>query len=434
MGENLGTLKPDLCLYRKDILNQVLVVENQYIANFGLADIIIEVKRDPKSDPFIDAKANSVLGHVFIRDTPSYLDKIEQTLGQIAAYAAAVCARQYRTHCFTISIFGPIARIIRWDRAGAIVSRAFNYHDEEQWLTEFARHYSNATYAQQGYDMSIEKASAEEEIHFVEVVQEHVKGQLALSDNENMDEYMKVHYEKDKVFKVAVYPQEKIKPDHASDDKEIDKPASDGEGDEDAAHSIPPSPEQSGTSIGADSDDGSTTNDANNMLGPVEGDDGNPFLVNYENECAGAQAVQDPEPVQESPPGTVTGEELPKEASKQKPKCTSISEKYTSVQYFLVSKPVVAPASIAGRSTRGYWAVKLPDESLGETEYTIAFLKDTWRTSVPGSEKEGDIMVELIEDGVKNISDIFCHGDLTECSDADYVKCKLYLSPVLCSF
>lgn len=410
--QGVGSLRPDLCLYRKNVLDQV-IIKDQFIANFGLADIIIEVKKDAGSDPFIDFKSSDASGQIFIRNTKSNLDDINSVLGQIAAYAAAMCARQYRTHCFTISIFGELARVIRWDRSGATVSRAFNYHDESQWLAEFARLYSTASYAQQGYDMTVTKASAEEEGHFVDVVAAHVKEQLNLSDDEGMKKYMGVHYEEGKVFKVEVWPQKRVK---------TDEPDGNGEPEEDAdaadACSIPQTPEQNTTSIGDGSAEGSIHNEATSAA--IHDSDDNPFL-----EKLGYNSDTDSEPMSDSIREATPSEGANEEAAKSEPKKRSISENYTGVQYFLVSKPVAAPISMSGRSTRGYWAVKLPDEGIGETEYTIAFLKDTWRTSIPGSEKEGDIMVELIEDGVSNVSDIFCHGDLTECDNTDSGERKL---------
>ena len=72
------------------------------------------------------------------------------------------------------------------------------------------------------------------------------------------------------------------------------------------------------------------------------------------------------------------------------------------------------PLTVANRGTRGYWAVKMPDLSLDEKDYRIAFLKDTWADDSPGFEIEGEIMVELVESGVKFVSDIFCQGNVPE--------------------
>ena len=81
-----------------------------------------------------------------------------------------------------------------------------------------------------------------------------------------------------------------------------------------------------------------------------------------------------------------------------------------------MSRPVPVASSVAGRSTRGYWAVKIPDEKAGDglDDYRICFLKDTWRMDTKGTgwETEGDVVVALYEAGVDYISDIFCHSDV----------------------
>lgn len=115
----------------------------------------------------------------------------------------------------------------------------------------------------------------------------------------------------------------------------------------------------------------------------------------------------------------------------------SICRDYSAIQYFLVSRPIEAPLSISGRGTRGYWAVKTPDKDVDKGEHKIAFLKDTWRVDASGMEKEGEIMIELVEAKVSNVSDIYCHGDVLE-DDAtlDYSKSihwnTLYLTNGTC--
>ena len=84
------------------------------------------------------------------------------------------------------------------------------------------------------------------------------------------------------------------------------------------------------------------------------------------------------------------------------------------MQYFLVSRPEACPRSTAGRTTRAYWAVKLPDPDKPDENPKVACLKDTWRIDCEGAEKEGDILVDLVEGGVCNVSDIFCQGDVPD--------------------
>ena len=90
-------------------------------------------------------------------------------------------------------------------------------------------------------------------------------------------------------------------------------------------------------------------------------------------------------------PGTKT-KSRKKKSAYDRPR--SNCRKYTSIQHFLVSKPVTTSLTVSNRGTRSYWAVKIPDPSLDEKDYKIAFLKDTWADDSPGFEIEGEIMAE----------------------------------------
>ncbi|OSC97322.1 hypothetical protein PYCCODRAFT_1428549 [Trametes coccinea BRFM310] len=73
---------------------------------------------------------------------------------------------------------------------------------------------------------------------------------------------------------------------------------------------------------------------------------------------------------------------------------------------YIVSRPVVSPLSLDGRSTRGYWAVHSASGQMG-------FLKDTWRTYYQ-EEIEGDILHRLNELGVRNVPVLAVHGDVRD--------------------
>ncbi|KAH9889367.1 hypothetical protein C8Q73DRAFT_623104, partial [Cubamyces lactineus] len=75
--------------------------------------------------------------------------------------------------------------------------------------------------------------------------------------------------------------------------------------------------------------------------------------------------------------------------------------------YFIVSRPVVTPRHLDGRSTRGYWAVNAKTKQ-------VVFLKDTWR-SCSAKEREGDTLRRLNELGVCNVPLLDVHGDVYHC-------------------
>lgn len=297
------------------------------ILNLGLSELFVEFRKSKDWDPFNDPPPGaSKTSHRFISEISNdgRPNKALRTIGQMASYAAELCARQHRTHCFSICIYGPTARIIRWDRSGAIVSRSFNYHESPKLLCQFLWQYSRASDSERGFDTTIQKASDEEEAIFLQTITEHIKTQINPHENDII-ELIDDHYEKGRVFKIPVHSQR---------------------------------------------------------------------------------------------PSANVGEE----SSDTK---VSVCRKYKDVQYYLVSRPVAAPSSIHGPSARGYWAVKVPDARMKE-EYCISFLKDTWRSAGSETQKEGDIMVELVEAGVPYVSDIFCHGDVqdNECVSEDTTKCE----------
>ena len=83
------------------------------------------------------------------------------TLGQIMAYAAAQFGSQFRTHIYSILIVKSQARIIRWDRSGAIVTEAIKYN-HSNLLAEFFCRYSAASREMCGFDESVSVPTSQE--------------------------------------------------------------------------------------------------------------------------------------------------------------------------------------------------------------------------------------------------------------------------------
>ncbi|KAH8115730.1 hypothetical protein DFH11DRAFT_1742744 [Phellopilus nigrolimitatus] len=244
-------------------------------------------------DPFQDPPRNSNLPrseHNFFVEHKSKQERarVERRLGRIVAYAAEVCARQHRMFYFSVLITGTRARLVRWDRAGAIVTNSFDYRRTPKAFCTFLWRFGLANPAQRGYDPTVTVASKVEEKLFEEAITAHVALQLNIS-GEELKKAVSQHYQQDRVAKVDV--------------------------------------------VGEDN------------LGL---------------------------------PGT---------------------------RQYLVSRPVMSPSSVTSRSTRGYWAV-----NAGSLE--MAFLKDVWRIDTEKLEREGKILQRLNRNGVRNISDIFCHGDV----------------------
>ncbi|KAF4602949.1 hypothetical protein EYR38_003353 [Pleurotus pulmonarius] len=86
----------------------------------------------------------------------------KRTRDQLSAYAVDVCARQHRTHLFIVYISYPCARLIRFDRAGALVSERFKFTRDCTPLIRFFSRFSKMTPAGRGYDPTVRVADERE--------------------------------------------------------------------------------------------------------------------------------------------------------------------------------------------------------------------------------------------------------------------------------
>ncbi|OBZ67750.1 hypothetical protein A0H81_12496 [Grifola frondosa] len=89
-------------------------------------------------------------------------DEARKSRGQLADYAKEVLARQHRQFFFMIVVIRDHARILRWDRAGAAVSRSFNYVQYPRKLGGFIYRYAKMTPVQRGFDPTATLATKEE--------------------------------------------------------------------------------------------------------------------------------------------------------------------------------------------------------------------------------------------------------------------------------
>jgi Fungal protein kinase len=146
-------LKPDVCVYfvgpKKRFKNHKRI-DRCIMASL---DIHIEFKWNDGDDPFVVPSKP--------KDEYFVVKTAIDTLGQISTYAAAQLAAQYRTHAFSILIVRDIARLIRWDREGAIVTEPIAYNDDPS-LVRFLALYSQASPQLRGIDTTVSLATANE--------------------------------------------------------------------------------------------------------------------------------------------------------------------------------------------------------------------------------------------------------------------------------
>ena len=119
-------------------------------------EMFVEFKYGNTSDPF------------HTQDRVSF-EKLHETTcairGQIAIYSTLLQTYQFRTWVFSIGIFGNVARLFRWDRAGAIVSEPIDYSTSQD-LEEFLHRFDKMTPAQRGFDPTVKNATKVEAADF----------------------------------------------------------------------------------------------------------------------------------------------------------------------------------------------------------------------------------------------------------------------------
>ncbi|KAI0753140.1 hypothetical protein C8Q80DRAFT_1150239 [Daedaleopsis nitida] len=131
----------DISLFDKDD-----VPEAGEPANYAAIELSAECKPAEEADDPFDDNA---------RNYQATSDRRRANFGQIISYAALVFAKQQRTHYLTVLFLGAMARIVRWDRGGAIVTKKFNYTEEPGKLARFFWHFVHLSKAQRGHDTSV---------------------------------------------------------------------------------------------------------------------------------------------------------------------------------------------------------------------------------------------------------------------------------------
>ncbi|KAG1831161.1 hypothetical protein DFJ58DRAFT_848314 [Suillus subalutaceus] len=146
LNSKVFNIKPDVCVYPDGC------EPSSPNCDVSTTEIIIEFKWSPSHDAFRQPGADSLV---------SQTEKGMDTLGQITSYTAAQLGTQFRTHVFSVLIVRDRARIIRWDREGAIVTSPIDYNNEPH-LADFFYRYARASPEMRGVDTSVTLAGDEE--------------------------------------------------------------------------------------------------------------------------------------------------------------------------------------------------------------------------------------------------------------------------------
>ncbi|PIL22444.1 hypothetical protein GSI_15132 [Ganoderma sinense ZZ0214-1] len=210
---DVGKLKPDICCYAEphvelvqSALSEDDKIKNRGATVMGYAALFIEVKRVPGMDPFVDLPASRdrsrwrfVLNFQGVGSAVMQ-DAMRGCFGQNVTYAAEILARQHRQFLYSILVCGTVARFIRWDRAGALVSSAFDIHRSPEHLCRFLWCFALASDMGRGYDVNVEMAHPHEHELFEAVIRQHLASQLPTkSTPAQLEQALKVHFLQDHV-------------------------------------------------------------------------------------------------------------------------------------------------------------------------------------------------------------------------------------------
>ncbi|KAL1950094.1 hypothetical protein VTO73DRAFT_5216 [Trametes versicolor] len=206
-----GYAKPHIsCVSRRNVQN-VRRLDRHSRSELGYAELIIQVTPDATHDLFTDPPPDLEVEHrgsfdcVSANDDQQLQQEVEDAFGLYIAFIVEIFARQHRNHCHSISMAGSRARLYRWDRAGCVVSEAFDIRQHPEPLCEFLWRFSRTSDSLRGHDCTVMQATLKEEVLFRDAVKEYVRSQLDI-DGEALDRAVSQHYCPGRAALVKVHP------------------------------------------------------------------------------------------------------------------------------------------------------------------------------------------------------------------------------------
>lgn len=141
-------------------------------------DVLIDMRPERCLDPFHVALAHpegAAENLQALEDKRETERQRQQQMNRVSL----IMSLQHRTHLFSISIVGHRARFLRWDRAGVVVSEAFDYFEDGFFLAEFLLRYEHSTPEQRGRDFTATEATPQEVRNFLDGATAFLKTHLA---------------------------------------------------------------------------------------------------------------------------------------------------------------------------------------------------------------------------------------------------------------
>ncbi|KAH9912677.1 uncharacterized protein BXZ73DRAFT_6288, partial [Epithele typhae] len=201
-----GPTKPSISCYKSQNHGRVQGSDKALSVKFGYTELLFDISPQPAHDFFVDPPARlkrparqEFLSH---SDSKRKQTSIEELFGQHLSYATEVFARQQRVFIFTVLMYGSLARLLRWDRSGCVVTRALDVRAEADVLCTFLWRFSHASDAGRGHDTSVGQVNSEDEALFADAIRGYVRSQIA--EGEDLEQVVKQHYSPHHVYSTHV--------------------------------------------------------------------------------------------------------------------------------------------------------------------------------------------------------------------------------------
>ena len=147
------SLKPGITLFSKNHPTG-LRGEPDAVTSFLHMELFIEIKHEPKHDPFCVLPGGGMDEHG--------TQDGDNILGKCLLYAANQLAYQHRLFSFSLVVCGNVVRFLRCDREGVVVSKAIDCLQSHGLVIEFLQRFNQLTVEQRGFDPTAVLAAPEE--------------------------------------------------------------------------------------------------------------------------------------------------------------------------------------------------------------------------------------------------------------------------------
>ncbi|KAL4243817.1 hypothetical protein ABKN59_011405 [Abortiporus biennis] len=165
----------------------------------------MEIKRSCGSDAFsVQFLHQENLTSLLTKSNKQNDDYQDSSTPRTTSYAASQFTRQHRVFLFTICIFNSYARIVRWDRLGAVVSEPIHHHDDPCCFVDLFKRFSQMTDKQLGLDTSVTLANRVEEGLLLNAIREHLKESVKRNESLSIPDVEETFDESFPSYKIQV--------------------------------------------------------------------------------------------------------------------------------------------------------------------------------------------------------------------------------------